>query len=114
MKLSKINSMPPAAVRFYWKDEPVNLSYYPHHVTKAWRSALKDRPLADVLADVLAGWDIEDDDGKPFQPDAALARAVYVNAWRELIGQIGDVQFLLAVLGAIADDFLGEQTAATP
>jgi hypothetical protein len=114
MRLSKINSMPPANIRFYWQDEPVNLSYYPHRINKAWVASMQERPIKAMLADVLAGWDVEQDDGSLFQPDPALPRADYIAAWVDLLSEIENTAFGLAVLNAILDDFSPAPPAAMP
>jgi hypothetical protein len=161
VRVSKLNDRPPATIRFYWQDEPVELRYYPHRLTNVWRRELSNQPIRSSLAQVLAGWDVEGDDGAPFQPpapsdlthwravlaesDATIAeelpnmpegedrdallkrvteaqqrseeariRDAYVAAWERKLDAIGDLDFLIACLNGIADDFLGVRPPAAP
>jgi hypothetical protein len=161
LRVSKLNDRPPATIRFYWQDEPVELRYFPHRLTNVWRRELSNQPIRSSLAQVLAGWDVEGDDGQPFQPPAlsdrehwrgvladadrtiaeelptlpegeardalqqryedsrnrseeARIRDAYVAAWERLLDEIGDLEFLIACLNGIADDFLGVKPPAAP
>jgi hypothetical protein len=112
MKLSTINNSAPATISFSWQDEIVNISYYPGRITNAWNERIRTTPLLEMLPEVLAGWDIVDDDGDPCAPDPRLSRTEYVTAWRALLAQT-NVVFQQAIFNAIVDDFTQAPPAKT-
>lgn len=84
VRVRKLNdAQPPATIRFYWKDEPVELRYLPGQLTNAWRRQIGSRPVRQSLALILAGWDVEGDDGQPFQPPSASN----TDHWRGVLAQ---------------------------
>lgn len=83
IKKRALNDKPPVEIKFYWHDDQVTLAYYPGRMTDAWRNTIRQRTLRQSLASILATWDVEGDDGQPYQPPP-LSNVAH---WQSVIGQ---------------------------
>jgi len=89
VRLSALGRQRPITV--VYDDTPIEITIRPQAINDYWLERLealeaRDREgVAGLLAEVLVGWDVTDDEGQPVRPTAEVLRTLPIDFLTELI-----------------------------